>query len=181
VPERACAARGGRSARLALGHALQEVVVKAKEGVVERLNTILTNELTAINQYFIHAEMCRNWGYERLYEKLRAFSIDEMKDAQRVIEHILYLEGVPNLQRLGTVQVGENTAEHLQLDASQEQEAVVVFGEAITHCAQVGDFTTRGILEEMVRDEEEHLDWLETQAETIRQIGVENYLAQQLR
>jgi bacterioferritin len=158
-----------------------EASVKAKEGVIERLNTILTNELTGINQYFIHAEMCRNWGFERLYEKLRAFSIDEMKDAQQIIQHILYLEGVPNLQRLGTVRVGENVPEDVQLDLAQEQEAVNTYNEAIAHCAQVGDYTTRNILEELVRDEETHVDWLETQLETIEQVGLERYLAQQIR
>jgi bacterioferritin len=154
--------------------------MRAKEGVIERLNAVLTNELTAINQYFIHAEMCHNWGYERLHHKLRELSIEEMRDAQELIEHILYLEGVPNLQRLGTVNVGEAVLEHLRLDADQERAAVTTLTEAIAHCAQVGDFTTRGKLESMVRGEEEQLDWLETQLETIRQVGVENYLAQQI-
>ena len=155
--------------------------MRAKEGVIERLNTILTNELTAINQYFIHAEMCRHWGYERLYDKLRELSIDEMKDGQQLIAHILYLEGLPNLQRLGTVHVGENVPEDLQVDVAQEQDAVGTYTEAIAHCAEVGDYTTRNMLEEMVRDEEEHIDWLETQLETIQQVGLERYLAQQIR
>lgn len=155
--------------------------MQAKEGVVERLNTILTNELTAINQYFIHGAMFENWGYGRLHEKIREFSIDEMKDAEQLVNHILYLEGMPNLQRLGTVRVGETPQEHIQLDVAQEVAAVQTFTEAIRHCAEVGDYTTRNILEEMVRDEEEHLDWLETQLTTIGQIGIENYLAQQIR
>jgi len=154
--------------------------VKAKEGVVELLNQILTIDLTAINQYFLHAEMCRHWGYERLYDKLRDSSIAEMKDAQRIIEHILYLEGMPNLQRLGTVRVGENVQEHLQLDLEAERNAVTTFTTAIAHCARVEDYTTRNILEEMVRDEEEHIDWLETQLETIEQVGLQNYLAQHI-
>jgi bacterioferritin len=154
--------------------------MKAKEGVVDLLNQILTVDLTAINQYFIHAEMCRNWGYERLYHKLRDSSIDEMKDAQRIIEHILYLEGMPNLQRLGTVKVGENVQEHLQLDLEAERNAVSLFATAIAHCARVEDYTTRNILEQMIRDEEEHIDWLETQLETIGQVGLENYLAQHI-
>jgi len=154
--------------------------MQAKPGVLELLNRILTNELTTINQYFIHAEMCHNWGFARLASKLRELSIEEMRDAQHLIQHILYLQGVPNLQRIGTVRVGESAAEHLQLDVTQETEAVATLNEAVAHCAQVGDFTTRNILEEMVRDEETHLDWLETQIETIRQIGVENYLSQQL-
>src|SRR4051812_31841822 len=154
--------------------------MKAKEGVVEILNGILTIDLTAINQYFVHAEMCKNWGYERLYKTLRDKSIVEMKDAQKLIEHILYLEGMPNLQRLGTIRVGENVHEHLQLDLDAERGAVVALTNGVAHCARVEDFTTRNILEEMVRDEEEHVDWLETQLEAINQIGLQNYLTQQL-
>jgi len=154
--------------------------MKAKEGVVDLLNQILTVDLTAINQYFIHAEMCRNWGYERLYHKLRDSSITEMKDAQRIIEHILYLEGMPNLQRLGTVRVGENVQEDLELNLEAERSAISLFATAIAHCARVEDYTTRNILEEMIRDEEEHVDWLETQLETIGQVGLQNYLAQHI-
>ncbi len=155
--------------------------MRAKEGVVERLNTILTADLTAINQYFLQSEMCRNWGYERLYQKLRELSIAEMKDAQVIIGQILLLEGMPNLQRLGTVRVGENAVEHLELDLQIELQAINTFTEAISHCTEVGDYPTRNILEEMIRDETEHVDWLETQLETIRQIGTERYLSQQLR
>jgi bacterioferritin len=155
--------------------------MQAKEGVVERLNTILTNELTAINQYFIHSEMCGNWGYERLKEKFREYSIDEMKDAEQLIHHILYLEGIPNLQRIARVNVGEAVPEQLQLTLNQEVTAVGDLTEAIAHCAQVADFTTRGILERMVEDEESHVDWLETQFQTIEQTGLQNYLSQQMR
>jgi bacterioferritin len=155
--------------------------MKAKEGVLDRLNTILTNDLTAINQYFLQAEMIDNWGYDRLHHKIYEISIDEMKDAKRIIQHILYLEGLPNMQRLGPVRAGETALEHLQLDLELEQQNVTTLTEAIAHCAQVGDFTTRGILEDMVREEEEHIDWLETQLETARQIGTENYLAQQIK
>jgi bacterioferritin len=154
--------------------------MRAKEGVIDILNGILTIDLTAINQYFIHAEMCKTWGYDRLYHKLRDASITEMKDSQKLIEHILYLEGVPNLQRLGTIRVGENVLEHLQLDLEAERGAVTALTNGIAHCARVEDFTTRNILEEMVRDEEEHVDWLETQLEAINQIGLQNYLSQQL-
>ncbi|WP_447979637.1 bacterioferritin [Candidatus Nitrospira bockiana] len=155
--------------------------MKAKEGVIDLLNRILTNELTAINQYFIHAKMSENWGYERRHHKIREFSFDEMKDAEKTIEHLLYLEGVPNMQRLGTVRVGETVLEQLQLDLQQEKDAVSLFTEAITHCAKVGDYTTRHILEDMVKDEEEHIDWLETQLETIKQVGLENYLSEQIK
>lgn len=155
--------------------------MKAKEGVVDRLNNILTIELTAINQYFIQAEMCKNWGFERLYSKFREISTDEMKDTEHLIRHILYLEGLPNLQRMNQVMVGESVQEDLELNLQSEQNAVEVVTEAITHCAQVGDYTTRGMLEEMVRSEEEHVDWLETQLETINQIGIELYLNQQIK
>ena len=155
--------------------------MKAKDGVVERLNNILTIELTAINQYFVQAEMCKNWGFERIYERFRSNSMEEMQDAQHLIGHILYLEGVPNVQRLNQVMVGESVQEDLELDLQAEQGAVEALTEAIVHCASVGDFTTRSILEEMVRSEEEHIDWLETQLETINIIGVDLYLNQQIR
>ncbi len=155
--------------------------MKAKDGVVDRLNNILTIELTAINQYFVQAEMCKNWGFERLYNKFREISTDEMKDTEHLIRHILYLEGLPNLQRMNQVMVGESVQEDLELNLQSEQNAVEVVTEAITHCAQVGDYTTRGMLEEMVRSEEEHVDWLETQLETVNQIGIELYLNQQIK
>ena len=155
--------------------------MKAKDGVVERLNNILTIELTAINQYFVQAEMCKNWGFERIYERFRDNSMEEMQDAQHIIRHILYLEGVPNLQRLNQIMVGESVQEDLELDLQAEQGAVEALTEAIAHCASVGDFTTRSILGEMVRSEEEHIDWLETQLETINIVGIDLYLNQQIR
>ena len=155
--------------------------MKAKEGVVERLNAILTVDLTAINQYFVQSEMTRNWGFSRVAEKFREASMSEMRDAQTIIRHILYLEGLPNLQRLGAVKVGESVEENLRLDLASEVEALETLNEAVAHCEKAGDFGTREILEDMVRDEEEHVDWLETQIETIRQVGIENYLAQNIR
>ena len=154
--------------------------MQAKPGVIERLNSILTIELTAVNQYFVQAEMCRNWGYKELYEKLRDLSLGEMKDAQEMVRYILFLEGVPNLQRLNDVRVGESVPEDFRLDLESELNIIEVLNEAIAHCAQVADFATRGMLEKMTRDEQEHVDWLETQIEAIRQVGLENYLAQQL-
>ena len=155
--------------------------MRAKEGVVDRLNAILTIDLTAINQYFVQSEMVRNWGFHRTADHLRESSFGEMRDAQTIVRHILYLEGLPNLQRMGAVKVGESVEENLQLDLESEVEALETLSEAIAHCEQVGDFGTREILEEMVRDEEAHIDWLETQQETIRQIGIEHYLAQNIR
>ena len=155
--------------------------MKAKEGVVELLNKILTEELTVINQYFLHAKMCDNWGYARLEKNVRARSFSEMKDADKIIEHILYLEGVPNVQRLGTVQIGESVPEQLTSDLAKEKAMVTLLTEAIQHCTKVGDFTTRHLLEDMVTDEDEHIDWLETQQETIKQVGLENYLSEQIK
>lgn len=154
--------------------------MKAKEGVIDYLNKLLTNELTAINQYFVHAEMCGHWGYERLHDKVRAHAIDEMKHAEEVIEHILYLEGVPNMQRLGTVTIGETVPEQFKADLKLEIDNVALLREAIAHCANVGDFTTRHKLEEIIKSEEEHIDWLETQQDTIKQVGLENYLSEQI-
>ncbi len=154
--------------------------MKAKEGVVERLNNILTIELTAINQYFVHSEMASNWGFQRIGDKFRATSMSEMEDAQHLIRHILYLEGLPNLQRLNQVMVGESVKEDLELNLEAEKGAVDALAEAITHCASVGDYTTRNILEGMIRDEEQHVDWLETQLELIKQIGLDLYLNQQI-
>jgi bacterioferritin len=155
-------------------------VVRGSPEVIEVLNEILTAELTAINQYFIHAKMCENWGYQRLAEHNREESIDEMKDADRIIDRILYLEGVPNLQRLGTVRVGETVPEQCELDVELERAAVERYNRAIALCVDHGDNGTREILDGKLRGEEDHLDWLESQLELIRQVGVENYLATQI-
>ena len=154
--------------------------MQAKPGVLDLLNRILTNELTTINQYFIHGEMCRNWGFEHLYEKFRASSMEEMKDAQALIRHLLFLEGVPNMQRMDRVSVGENVLEDLQADLELELNAVQSLVGAIAHCAEVQDFATRLMFEQMQASEQEQVDWLETQLEVIRQVGIENYLAQQI-
>lgn len=155
--------------------------MQAKPGVIDALNTVLSNELTAINQYFIQAEICKDWGFELLHGKLRELSFGEMKEAQLIIRHILYLDGVPNLQRLGRVRVGETALEHITVDVELEKAQIQSLSDGIQLCQQVGDYTTRGILEELIRAEEEDLGFLETQLETIRQIGLERYLAQQVR
>lgn len=155
--------------------------MKAKEGIVDLLNKVLTVDLTAINQYFVHAKMCENWGYERLHHKVRERSIDEMKDAEALIEHILYLEGVPNMQRLGTVHVGEDVPEQFKLDLKAEQEMLKVLSDGVGHCTKVGDYTTRHMLEDMAKDVDEHIDWIETQLATIQQVGLENYLSEQIK
>jgi bacterioferritin len=155
--------------------------MKAKEGVLNILNKVLTADLTAINQYFVHAKMCQNWGYERLYHKVYERSIDEMKDADALIGHILYLEGVPNVQRMNTVHVGETVSEQLKLDLKAEQEMLAILNDGIVHCTKVMDFTTRHMLEDMAKDVDGHIDWIETQMETIKQVGLENYLAEQIK
>ncbi len=155
--------------------------MRGRPEIIELLNDVLTAELTAINQYFVHAKMCANWGYERLADKVRAESIDEMRHADEIIERILFLEGVPNLQRLGSVRVGETVPEQFQLDLDVEYDAIARFNRGIALAVDTGDNGTRDLLEGMLRAEEDHADWLEIQQELIRQLGVEHYLAQQIR
>ena len=149
-------------------------------GVMELLNDVLTAELTAVNQYFAHAKLCHHWGYERLAEKVRAESIDEMKHVEELADRILYLEGMPNFQRLYSVRVGETVPEQFELDLATERESIKRLNDGIATCVRVGDNGTRELLAHLLVDEEEHADWLETQLEAIRQIGVENYLTEQL-
>lgn len=148
--------------------------------VIEMLNEVLTAELTAINQYFVDAKMCENWGYSRLAAKFREDSIDEMKDAEELIDRILYLEGVPNLQRLGTVKVGEAVPEKLRLALEVESEAIERLNTGIRLCSERGDHGSRELLEGILAGEEEHADWLEAQLELLRQLGDAHYLAQQI-
>jgi bacterioferritin len=155
--------------------------MQAKEGVIELLNRILTVDLTAINQYFLHAKMCEHWGYARLHHTIRQRSIDEMRDVEALLKHILYLDGVPNVQRLGTVTVGETVPEQFTADLTAEHEMLALLTEGVTHCARVGDYTTRHMLEVMVQDVDAHIDWIETQQELIRQVGLEQYLSEQIK
>jgi bacterioferritin len=154
--------------------------VQGEPRVLELLNEVLTSELTAINQYFIHAKMCENWGYHRLAEKSREESIEEMKHAEDVIERILYFGGVPNLQRLNPVMVGETVPEQLDLDLANETAAIERYNRGVALAASKGDNGTRELLEQKLVSEEEHADWLETQLELILQVGLENYLATQI-
>jgi bacterioferritin len=148
--------------------------------IIELLNEVLTAELTAINQYFIHAKMQENWGYARLAEHTRDESIDEMKHADTVIERILYFEGVPNMQRMNPVRVGETVTEQFQLDLAVEHEAIERFNRGIELAVAKSDNGTRELLESMLVSEEEHADWLETQLGLITHLGEVNYLAQQM-
>jgi len=155
--------------------------MKAKEGVINILNEILTVDLLAINQYFVHAKMCEHWGYERLYHKVRERSIDEMKDADRLIGHIFYLEGIPKVRQKSIVHLGETVPQQLQFDLKSEQDMLTLLNEGVLHCTKVADFTTRHMLEDMAKDVDAHIDWIETQMDTIKQAGLENYLAEQTK
>jgi len=155
--------------------------MKAKEGVIDLLNKVLTAELTALHQYLLHAGLCGNWGYERLAHELRERANEEVGHAAKLMDHILYLEGNPEMQRLGTVGGGEAVPALLAASLKLEQDDVALLREAIAHCAKVGDYTTRHELEEMITESEEHIDWIETQQRTIKQVGLENYLSEQIK
>lgn len=148
--------------------------------VIELLNEVLTAELTAVNQYFLDAKMFSNWGYERLGSKFREDSIDEMKDADGLIERVLYLAGMPNLQRLGTIRVGETPVEKLRLALELEGEAIERLNRGIAMCLERGDNGSRELLEKVLEGEEEHADWLESQLELVNQLGEVHYLSQQI-
>ncbi len=148
--------------------------------IIELLNEVLTAELTAVNQYFADAKMCDNWGYARLGAHFREDSIDEMRDAEMLIARILYLDAVPNLQRLGSVRVGETVPEKLKLALDVEREAIDRLNRGIALCTDKGDNGSRQLLETILSGEEEHADWLETQLELVRQLGEPLYLAQQV-
>jgi bacterioferritin len=149
--------------------------------IIELLNEVLTAELTAVNQYFLDGKMLSNWGYERLGSKFRDESIDEMKDADALIERILYLDGMPNVQRLSTVRVGETAPEKLTAALDLEKEAIERLNRGIATCTAKGDNGSRDLLEDILEGEEEHADWLESQLELISQVGEAHYLAQQIR
>ena len=155
--------------------------MKGDPAIIDLLNQVLTNELTAVNQYFLHARICENWGYERLYEKFRHESIDEMKDADELISRILYLDGLPNVQRYNKVNVGESVPEMFQLDLQLEKDAIAALNAGIALSRDKGDNGSAELLEEILEGEEEHADWLETQLTAIDQVGAQNYLAEQLK
>ena len=155
--------------------------MKGHDRVVALLNDVLTAELTAINQYFIHGRMCENWGYERLWKKLREESLGEMRHADKLIERILYLEGVPNVQRLSKVNVGETVPEQLRLDLEVERSAIRALNAGIEVARGLGDNGTRDLLEDILEAEEKHANWIEAQVTLIAQTGEGNYLAQQIK
>lgn len=155
--------------------------MKAKEGVVAYLNQVLKSELTAVHQYLLHAALCKNWGYGRLHEHLSHLANEEVGHSSGLIDHILYLDGTPEVEHLDRVGAGRTVQDLFKADLGFEREDVELLRKAIAHCAKVEDFTTRHMLEAMIEDSEEHVDWFERQLRTIDQIGLDRYLAEQIK
>lgn len=155
--------------------------MKGDKRVIDFLNAVLRNELTAINQYFLHSRMFKDWGLEALANHEYEESIDEMKHADQLIERILFLEGLPNMQDLGKLMIGENTKEMIECDLRLELEAIPDLRDAIVHCESVKDFVSRDLFDQILSSEEEHVDWLETQLQLIAKLGIENYLQSQMK
>ena len=155
--------------------------MKGDPKIIELLNDVLKAELTAINQYFLHAEMCENWHYNKLGDYIKKQSIDEMKHAEVLIERILFLDGTPNLTELMQLSIGKNVKEQLQSDLKLEINAVGMYNNAVKVCREEGDNASRELFERLLKNEEEHVDWLEAQLHQIKELGYERYLTQQIR
>jgi bacterioferritin len=155
--------------------------MKGDAKIIDLLNEVLTGELTAINQYFLHAKMCANWGYARLADQIRKESIDEMKHADALVERVLYLDGLPNLQKLGKLNIGQTVVEMLHNDLAIENTAIPLLNKGIQTCRDLGDNGSFDLLLGILRAEEEHVDWIEAQLELVKQVGEAHYLAQQIR
>jgi bacterioferritin len=154
--------------------------MKGNEKIIATLNMLLADELTAINQYMVHSEMCANWGYEELHEAVEKRAITEMKHAEKHIGRIIFLEGLPVVSGLNPMHIGATVLDQLKDDLGAEQGAVKAYNDAVKLAVEFGDNGTRAMLESILKDEEDHLDWLETQLDQIEQIGIQNYLAQQV-
>jgi bacterioferritin len=155
--------------------------MKAKPKIIEKLNALLADELTAINQYIVHSEMCANWGYERLHEAIEKRAITEMKHAEKLIERILFLDGIPIVSKLNKIEIGSDVKAQFENDLDAERMAVQAYNEGIQLAVESGDNGTRALLESILADEEHHVDWLEAQLDQIEQIGIENYLTEQMK
>jgi len=154
--------------------------MKGNDQVLKTLNALLADELTAINQYMVHSEMCSNWRYERLHKAIEQRAIQEMKHAEQLIARILFLEGTPVVSRLGAIRIGPDVAAQFAVDHEAEVGAVAAYNAAIKQAVDLGDNGTRELLESTLKDEEEHLDWIEAQRDQIHQMGVQTYLAEQM-
>ena len=153
--------------------------MKGNASVIETLNALLSDELTAINQYMVQSEMCANWGYERLHKSLEKRAIDEMKHAEKLIGRIIFLEGTPTVNKLNAINIGGDVERIHKNDHTSEAAAVKAYNEGIKRCQQAADNGSRELLESILKDEENHIDWLEAQLDQIRQMGIQNYLAEQ--
>lgn len=154
--------------------------MKGDPSVIEQLNKVLTAELTSINQYFLHARMFKNWGLNQLNEREYKKSIKDMKQADQLIERVLFLEGLPNLQQLGSLRIGEHAAEMINCDFEFQQDQIALLRQSIALCETQQDYVSRELLEDILEYEEEHLDWIETQQHLLQELGSENYLQSQL-
>jgi len=154
--------------------------MKGNTRLIEKLNDLLADELTAINQYMVQSEMCNNWGYERLHKAVEKRAIDEMKHAEKLIQRIVFLEGVPTVSKLNAIHIGDDVEAQHKNDCVSETNAVHAYNESIRLAAELGDNGTRELLESILKDEEAHIDWLEAQLDQIKQMGVQNYLVEQI-
>ena len=154
--------------------------MKGSDRVIEKLNDLLSDELTAINQYFVHAEMCDNWGYEKLHDKIRERSIGEMKHAEKLIERIIFLDGRPIVSNLKTISIGGEVPAQLQNDWQAEDGAIKSYNDGIRIAVEEGDNGSRELMESILKEEEEHIDWIEAQKDQIKQMGLPNYLVEQI-
>jgi bacterioferritin len=154
--------------------------MKGNDRIIARLNDLLADELTAINQYMVQSEMCDNWGYEKLHKAFEKRAVDEMKHAERLIARVLFLEGTPIVSKLNKINIGAEVETQHANDLKSEQGAIQAYNESINLAVQVGDNGTRELLEHILKDEEAHIDWIEAQLDQIRQMGIQNYLVEQL-